>query len=169
MDQEQTIIFVIGVSGVGKSTIAKLLSEKLDCTSIDADDFHPPSNIAKMENGKALTDDDRKGWLLNINSALKRDYKNISVIIACSALKEMYREQLADGIENIKWISLHGDFDLIHTRMLARNHFMPSTLLQSQFDTWEAPAYGISIDVKHTPEEIIQLAYNYIKEDHLIR
>lgn len=151
------IIVVIGVSGVGKTTIAKMLGTSLELPYLDADDFHPESNIQKMGSGQALNDDDRQPWLENINAALKKEALSSGAVLACSALKEKYRITLqADLQESINWVVLKGDYDLIKSRMEARNHFMPAGLLQSQFDTWEEPSYGIKVDVIKSPASIIE-------------
>ena len=150
------LIIVIGVSGVGKTTIGKLLSEKLQVPFYDADDFHPESNIQKMKSGMPLTDEDRMPWLMKLNEKLKESSKKESVVLACSALKESYRQVLAQNItDRVKWVVLNGSFETIQQRMQARNHFMPTDLLKSQFDTWQEPIKGIKISVELSTEEII--------------
>ena len=158
------IIIVIGVSGVGKSTIAEKLAENFQIPYIDADDFHPSDNIEKMEDGIALNDEDRQPWLLNINEALRKACGTGGVVLACSALKEQYRRVLASAIPvAIDWVVLHGDFDLIKERMESRDHFMPSDLLKSQFETWEEPSYGYKINVIENPDQIINTVVEKIK------
>ncbi len=150
------IIIVIGVSGVGKTTIAQNLGKQLGLPFIDADDFHPMQNIKKMESGSPLNDDDRKPWLEKINVALNEYKSTTGVVLACSALKESYRKLLGKDLGSaIHWVVLSGSFELIKNRMESRNHFMPSDLLKSQFDTWEEPDYGMKVDVSHSPEVIV--------------
>lgn len=151
------IYYVMGVSGSGKTTIGKLLAQRLDLPFFDADGFHPPENIEKMSSGKPLNDADRRGWLKAIHDkaveVLKADE---GAVITCSALKEVYRQTISDGIETyVKWVMLNGDYELIKNRMEERAHFMPPELLQSQFDTLEKPYYGIHISIEKTPEEIV--------------
>lgn len=150
------VIVVFGVSGSGKTTVAKLLSEKLSVPYYDADDFHPQANIDKMSNGHALNDDDRRPWLQALSDRIGYWQYNGGAILACSALKEQYRELLAVQAKHIYWVLLWGTFELIRSRMEARKaHFMAPSLLQSQFDTLEVPDYGLTIDVGPDPETIV--------------
>jgi 6-phosphogluconate dehydrogenase len=151
------IIFIIGVSGSGKSTIGKLLSQKVSIPFFDGDDFHPKYNIDKMASGKALNDDDRKGWLNSLNQHAIKCNTLDGAIIACSALKESYRDILKTDIEgDVKWVFLKGNKSLIQSRIEARTgHFMSSSLLQSQFDALEIPNYGLHLDILETPEILI--------------
>lgn len=154
---EPPVIYIMGVAGSGKSTIGIKLSEATAIPFFDADDFHPPANKEKMKAGKSLNDDDRKGWLSTINELAKENSQKSGAIIACSALKEKYRNQLSEGIKStVHWIILQGSFSLIQQRMKARkDHFMPAGLLQSQFDTLETPAYAVVMDIKNDPDEIV--------------
>lgn len=152
------VLFIMGVSGVGKSTIGTLLAKELDVPFFDGDDYHPKENVIKMSSGMPLNDDDRNGWLVNLNELAKTKLEKSSCVIVCSALKKKYRKLLSDGIENqTQWVHLNGTFETIHNRMNARkDHFMPSELLKSQFDTLECPVNAITIDIELTPEEIIK-------------
>ena len=143
------IVLVMGVSGSGKTTIGEALARELGWTYLDADDYHPQANVAKMAAGVPLQDSDRWPWLEKINQELlKIQKRGESAIVGCSALKEAYRERLARGLRDFEIVYLRGDFALIQSRMAARKHrFMPATLLQSQFDTLEAPARAIEVDV----------------------
>ncbi|PTX61079.1 gluconokinase [Kordia periserrulae] len=145
----------MGVSGCGKTTVGKLLSQALTIPFIDADAFHPKENIQKMTNGIALTDTDRKPWLEDINQELIQQSRQKGVVLACSALKESYRKILSKDIQHIEWIYLKGDFKTIQQRMQQREHFMNVDLLQSQFDTLEAPTYGMHISIEKSPENIL--------------
>ncbi len=151
------LIIVMGVSGCGKSTIGKQLADHLNIDFFDADDFHPISNITKMKNGEALNDADRKPWLENLAKKLPQWELNGGAVLACSALKENYREILMSESKTIHWILLNGTFEIIAERMLKRaNHFMKTDLLKSQFDTLETPTYGLHIDIKNDPLAIIE-------------
>ena len=152
------VIFVIGVSGCGKSTIGKLLAQELDLPFFDGDDFHPKANIKKMSSGLPLNDDDRQDWLKTLNDLAQKQLTKNSCVIVCSALKEKYRDILSLDIEaETKWVYLRGDFNQIYNRVnRRRNHFMPSELLKSQFDTLEEPKDAIQIDISLTPESIIK-------------
>ncbi|MCX2681385.1 gluconokinase [Galbibacter sp. EGI 63066] len=155
--QTPTAIVLMGVSGSGKSTIGKLLSSKTSFPFYDGDNFHPQKNIKKMAAGQALNDDDRQGWLQAINTfCVEKLDNNNSCIIACSALKESYRDLLRNGIEEqVTFVYLMGDFELIKKRLADRDsHFMPVSLLKSQFDTLQPPKDALVVDIGHTPEEI---------------
>jgi carbohydrate kinase (thermoresistant glucokinase family) len=151
------IVYIMGVSGSGKTTIGHKLSMATGIPFFDSDDFHPPANKEKMKAGQPLNDNDRKDWLTNINDLAKEHSQKSGAIIACSALKEKYRIVLSEGIKvPVHWILLQGGFGLIQERMKARkDHFMPASLLQSQFDTLETPGNAIVMDIKNNPEEIV--------------
>lgn len=157
MKQVPSIVFLMGVSGSGKTTIGVKLSAKTGIPFFDGDDFHPAANKEKMKAGQPLTDDDRKDWLTKINELAKNQSNIKGAIIACSALKEKYREDLSAGIKTpVYWILLQGNFELIQKRMESRKgHFMPPSLLQSQFNTLETPANALVVDVKKNPGEIV--------------
>ncbi|KJD37196.1 gluconate kinase [Tamlana sedimentorum] len=159
-----TVFYVMGVSGSGKSTVGKLIAESLEIPFFDGDDFHPKENIVKMSNGMPLNDEDRQGWLLNLNDLAINQLKQNSCVIVCSALKEKYRELLSATIEtHVKWIHLVGSYHQILNRMNKReNHFMSSNMLQSQFDTLEAPQYAINVDINLKPNEIIKHIIKHI-------
>ncbi len=153
------VIFIIGVSGCGKSTIGKLLSQELDIPFFDGDDFHPKSNIKKMSSGQALNDDDRQGWLEALNDLAKKQLTKNSCVIVCSALKQSYRDILNTTIESSsKWVFLQGSFEQITDRINKREgHFMNSDLLKSQFDILEEPKNAIKIDISLTPNTIVEV------------
>lgn len=139
------IAVVMGVSGAGKTAIGGALARALGWRFIDADDHHPPQNVAKMAAGIPLGDEDRRPWLDELNSILGKER---DAVLACSALKESYRRRLTQGIGSFRIIYLRGDFDLIHARLAQRRHrYMPASLLQSQFDTLEPPEHAIVVDV----------------------
>ena len=147
------IVLVMGVSGAGKSTIGRLLAERLGWSFVDADEHHPPRNVAKMAAGTPLTDEDRRPWLEKLNLLLKQE---ANTVLACSALKEAYRQRLAEGLADCRIVYLRGSFELIRSRMQERRHrFMPASLLESQFATLEPPARAIEIDVEGSAEACV--------------
>jgi len=131
----------MGVSGCGKSTVGQALADHFGCPFYDGDDFHPPENVAKMASGTPLNDEDRAPWLAVLHDLLAaHGEKGETAVLACSALKKNYREQLRAGNKSIRFVYLQGDFDLIWQRMQTRpHHYMKAEMLQSQFDTLEAP------------------------------
>ncbi|WP_236978831.1 gluconokinase [Membranihabitans maritimus] len=135
------IMYIMGVSGSGKTTIGKMIAEKFNCSFYDGDHFHPVANVQKMTSGKPLTDEDRYGWLVNINTFVKKKIERENVVFACSALKASYREILISGIPRdcFQWVWLKCDYTTIYQRMQSREHFMPPSLLRSQFDLLEIP------------------------------
>ncbi|MGQ1911017.1 NADP-dependent phosphogluconate dehydrogenase [Marinifilum sp. RC60d5] len=152
------VIFLMGVSGCGKSTIGKLLSEELDIPFFDGDDYHPQANIEKMSNGIPLNDEDRYDWLVTLNELAKKQLQNNTCVIVCSALKESYRDILNRNIKNqVKWVHLAGSFEQIFDRLKNRkNHFMSSDLLQSQFNTLEQPNDALVVNIGLKPQEIVE-------------
>lgn len=149
------LVVVMGVSGSGKSTLARTLAEELKVEFLDADDFHPPTNIAKMKSGKPLNDKDRRPWLQNLAlEILNRQDKG--AILACSALKESYRELLAEYAP-LHLVYLKGSYESIYERMKSRKgHFMPPELLQSQFRTLEPPRDAIEIPLEWSAEQAVK-------------
>jgi 6-phosphogluconate dehydrogenase len=166
MQQNQPIvIYIMGVSGSGKTTIGLHLAEETGLPFYDGDDFHSAYNRNKMASGKPLTDKDRYSWLEAIRRHVVDQLKTNSCIIACSSLKDRYRQMLAEGIEaQTKWVFLHGSYNLILERMGKRTkHFMPTALLKSQFETLESPRDALKIDIQHTPNDIVsQIKQAYI-------
>lgn len=147
------VIVLMGVSGSGKSTVGDVLASALGWDFRDADSFHPPANVEKMSRGEPLTDADRAPWLAAIAAWIDdRLVTGGTGIVSCSALKRAYRRVLLDGRTGVGLVHLRGSFDLISARMAARRgHFMPTSLLQSQFQTLEEPspdehALAVSID-----------------------
>ncbi|MCX7596781.1 MAG: gluconokinase [Fischerella sp.] len=152
------IILVMGVSGSGKTTIGQLLADSLKWEFHDADNFHLPKNIDKMRRGIPLDDADRLPWLQDIQTAIKQWLEeNQNVVLACSALKDSYRQYFFIGDQRIKLVYLKGSYELIQKRLQGRqNHFMPEKLLQSQLDILEEPADAIYVDISQPPQLIIQ-------------
>lgn len=152
-------IVVMGVSGSGKSTVGAALAQRLRVPFADADDFHPPANIAKMSAGEALNDDDRHPWLEAIGEWLAARGADGGVM-SCSALKRTYRDQLRVHCARIEFLHLSGTPDVISKRQASRpGHFMPASLLKSQFDTLEPlepDEHGIAVDVDQSIDAIIE-------------
>lgn len=154
-------VVVMGVTGVGKTTVGQLIALRLGARFVDADAFHPPANVAKMRAGIPLDDDDRRPWLAALN-ALLRDAarRDESVVLACSALKSAYREQLREGIPALRFVHLAGTHELIAHRLAARSgHYMNPALLDSQFATLERPDDALNFDVGPPPEELADAVY----------
>ncbi len=139
----------MGVSGSGKSTLGTALARELGWDFFDADDFHSVKNIAKMSAGIPLTDLDRAPWLNDLNRHLTFTLaRGHHPVLACSALKEKYRSQLLAGVEEMAVVCLRGSYELIRSRLLAREgHYMKENLLQSQFDALEEPEGAVLLDV----------------------
>ena len=150
-------IVVMGVSGSGKSTVGAALAQRLRVPFADADDFHPPANIAKMTAGEALNDDDRYPWLEAIGEWLAGHRQG--GVMSCSALKRKYRDQLRNHCADVEFLHLSGAPDTIGKRQASRpGHFMPASLLESQFRTLEpleADERGVAIDIDQNIDSII--------------
>jgi len=153
-------IVVMGVSATGKTTIGVGIAERLGMTFIEGDSFHPKANIEKMSAGIPLDDDDRRPWLQALAKEIQRsDRAGISTVTACSALRRIYRDWLREGARELFFIHLHTDFEILRERMEKRQHFMPPSLLQSQFDTLElleAGEAGAMIDDSMTFDEVLE-------------
>jgi carbohydrate kinase (thermoresistant glucokinase family) len=154
LPDEGMIVVLMGVSGCGKSTVGSLLASRLNCSFLDADEYHPPENVAKMAAGTPLTDDDRKPWLETLNGMLRRQR---NAVLACSALRESYRSALAQGLAVCRFVHLRGSIELIRARLAERRHrYMPASLLESQYAILEAPRGAIEIDVAQPPERCVE-------------
>ena len=157
-DSRKLAIIIMGVSGSGKTTVGTLLAKELGWQFYDADDFHPPANREKMQQGIALNDEDRAGWLAALQGLLREHAEEgRACVLACSALKQRYRDTLAVH-ETVRFVYLHGSFDQIETRMKRRkDHYMPVQLLQSQFEALEEPREAVIVEISHAPEEIVHI------------
>ena len=142
-------IVIAGVSGSGKTTIGKLVAEKLGCEFADADAFHPPENIAKMSAGIPLDDADRAGWLEALGHHLAG---RESAVLACSALKRIYRDRLRELAGPVRFFVLTADRGVLEERLAHREHFMPGSLLDSQLNTLELGDDVAVIENDVTPE-----------------
>ena len=149
------IVVVMGVSGSGKTEIGRQLAARLGCEFIEGDDFHPPANVAKMASGTPLGDEDRLPWLRVLNEQIR---KRESAVLACSALKQSYREILLKDTPGSALVHLRGSFDLIASRLQARKHrYMPASLLASQFAALEPPRHAIEVDISESVESCVDL------------
>jgi gluconokinase len=153
------IIILMGVSGSGKTTIGERLAEALGWPFYDGDQFHPHANIAKMQQGIPLTDEDRWPWLQALRAQMATwIHQGVSAVLACSALKQVYRDYLLIDEAEVRLVYLKGDYDLIRERLARRHgHFMPPALLTSQFATLEEPERGVVVDIRHPPDTSVAL------------
>ncbi len=160
------IVVLMGVSGSGKTTVGRLLAERLGWSFYDADDFHTPANIAKMRSGIPLTEEDRVPWLAALHAKIDESLaKGRPAVFACSALTRLDRAQLLGKDPGIEVIYLHGDFDLIYRRMQERHgHFFPPEMLASQFRTLQEPDDVFAVSVDQTPEAIVDQIIRHICE-----
>ncbi|HLU95663.1 MAG TPA: gluconokinase [Thermobifida alba] len=150
----------MGVSGSGKTTVARGVSRRLGIAFADADDFHPEANVAKMANGVPLTDADRLPWLRSLAAWIgEHEERGESSVLACSALRRSYRDILRGGAPGVFFVHLHGPAELIGERLRRRrDHFMPPGLLDSQFAALEPlgpDEAGVVLDVAAAPEELV--------------
>ena len=152
------VIVVMGVSGSGKTTVGAKLAQELGWSFYDADDFHSEANREKMAQGMALNDEDRAEWLASLRGLIRKHLeKGGACVLACSALKQRYRDTLAVN-EKVRFAYLRGSFEQGETRMKRRkDHYMPVQLLQSQFEALEEPLDAVIVDISHTPEDIIHI------------
>ncbi len=149
---------IMGVSGCGKTTVGQALAQTLGWDFYDADDFHPSANITKMASGIPLTDADRAPWLDSLHDLISSHLTtNRPAVLACSALKDRYRQTLLDGNPDVQIIYLKGSYDLIWSRMEKRaDHYMKPHMLQSQFEALEEPKNAIIVDISLSVEEIVE-------------
>jgi len=146
----------MGVSGSGKTTVGRALAQKLGWRFVEGDDLHPPANVAKMHSGIPLNDDDRRPWLDRIVAEMRQvNGAGDNAVIACSALKAAYRDRLAQG-GDMRVVYLKGDAATIEPRVAHRRHFMPASLLPSQFATLEEPKDAIVVDIREPVEAQVE-------------
>jgi gluconokinase len=164
-------VVVMGVSATGKTTIGVQLAEELGCEFIEGDDLHPRRNIEKMSEGIPLTDEDRWPWLQAIAEMVAvKDYQGVSTVVTCSALKRSYRDVLRDAAPTF-FVHLHAPFAVLQDRMQHRTkHFMPTTLLESQFETLEPlgdDEPGAVVDVSPPLDEVVEEAVNAVRTHYV--
>jgi gluconokinase len=149
------VYVIMGVSGCGKSTVGRLLAQKLKTSFYDGDDFHPSENILRMKSGKALDCmDHRIPWLVVLNKNIKKWNKTKGAVLACSSLRRIHRNLLRET-NKVKFIYLHGSKDTLFERMSSRDHFMPSSLLDDQLETLQEPIDALKVSISQSPEEIV--------------
>ncbi|MFC8453274.1 gluconokinase [Kitasatospora sp. NPDC057223] len=163
VENQPPTIVVMGVSGVGKTTVARLLAERLALPYAEADDFHPPANIAKMSAGIPLDDEDRAPWLRALGGWLgERAEAGTGGVVTCSALKRHYRDILRAACPGAYFLHLSGGHELVEDRLAHRTgHFMPTSLLGSQYAALEplqADERGTALDVGPSPEQLVEMA-----------
>lgn len=151
------VVIVMGVAGSGKTTVGRLLADELAWAFYDADHLHPEANVAKMSAGRPLDDEDREPWLGEVEALVRRLVEEgAPAVLACSALKQSYREQLTVSDE-VRWVYLTGERELLARRLAERTgHFMSAELLESQFRDLEEPGAEVArFDVAPTAPEIV--------------
>ena len=150
------IAIVMGVTGSGKTRVGRLLAEQLGWTFGDADDFHPQSNVEKMERGIPLNDEDRGPWLGRLRIQITNWIANgQNAVLACSALKQTYRQELSVGPE-VRFVYLRGSPELIAQRLrLRRGHFADEKILAGQFADLQEPEMAVTVDISQTPEKLV--------------
>lgn len=156
----------MGVSAAGKSTVGRLIAADLGVEFLDADDLHPASNRAKMSAGIPLTDDDRMPWLDRVSDELATRSAS-GAVIACSALRRVYRDRIRERVPGVVFVHLHGSDALLAERAAGRtDHFMPPSLLRSQLDTLEAldaDEAAVVVDVGRPPAELARTAVEWLE------
>lgn len=155
--RDPLVVLLMGVAGSGKTTVGLQLAKELGWSFRDADDFHPPENVAKMSAGMPLDDADRAPWLAAIRKYIMDALaRGESAVVTCSALKKVYRDAAIPDRGRVKLVHLAGDFEVILRRMQARtDHFMKPQMLESQFATLEAPSDALTVDITRSPGEIV--------------
>ena len=148
---------VMGVSGCGKTTVGRLLAQRLGWDFYDADSFHSAENIAKMAHGIPLNDADRAPWLESLHALIQGCIaEGRPGVLACSALKQSYRDELVSGAAGVQIVYLKGSYELIWSRISDRKgHYMKPDMLKSQFATLEEPSSALAVDIDQTLEEIV--------------
>ena len=168
-DKKLSFIFM-GVSGSGKSIVAETIAKQLNAPVLDGDFLHPRANIDKMSQGIPLNDEDRTPWLTILNSSIYAMQRTHTVsMLVCSALKRKYREALRKDNQNLYFIYLKGDFDLIAERMRYRkNHFFKPEMLKTQFDILEEPLNDHSdikvVEINQSLGEVVEESFQFIQE-----
>lgn len=156
----RNLYVVMGITGSGKSTVGARLAKALGVDFVEGDDYHPPENIRRMAAGIPLTDDDRADWLRALAARLRgASETGVGLVVTCSALKRSYRDRLRAAAPEVQFVYLQGSRELIAERVTGRRgHFMPASLLDSQFATLEEPGSDEPVwtcDIEHAPQQIV--------------
>jgi len=161
--ERELVLVIMRVVGVGKTTVGILLAEKLGWQFADADDFHPPQNVEKIRRGIPLTDRDRAPWLAALAQAIEKWHAaGINAVLACSALKKSYREELTRG--KVVFVYLKGSYDLILERLRSRHgHFATESILKSQLEDLEEPENAITVSVDKSPPALVEEIIDQLK------
>ena len=170
------LVVVMGVSGCGKSTVGQLLADRLGVPFVEGDALHPPENVERMARGIALTDEDRRGWLQALAQRIdaacdqqqqQQHHHQQGLVVSCSALKRAYREVLRAASPTLAFVHLHGSQPVIAARLAARvGHYMPASLLPSQFQILEVPApdeLALTLDVSLPPDTLAEQAAAWVQ------
>lgn len=159
------VIIVMGVSGVGKTTLGEALARELGWRFVDADDVHPPANVEKMAAGVPLTDEDRAPWLERLRGLIAQALeRGEDLVLACSALRRSYRQQLAVEPSRIRWVYLTAPPEVLARRLRERTgHFMPPGMLESQLATLEPPDDALVVDVTPVATVVVGLIRSGLK------
>jgi gluconokinase len=157
------VVVLMGVCGCGKTTVGRALAAAMGWPFLDADDFHPEANVAKMRAGIALTDDDRWPWLDRLAAEMSAiNARGAHAVLACSALRQAYRDRLARG-GDVRFVHLKGDRATLVARLTARpGHYMPASLLDSQLATLEEPADAPVVDIRRSVAEQVATIRNQL-------
>jgi gluconokinase len=170
LDKSSNPVFVVmGVSGTGKTTLATALAEKHHCKFLEGDDFHPQENIDIMSSGRSLTDENRMPWLKELSLAAASHRRNEAVVVTCSSLKAIYRDEIRRQVPDVAFIHLEGSFDYVAQLMSQREgHFMPVSLLQSQFDalvSLQSEEKGIVISIENGIDAVLREAEAFLADN----
>lgn len=158
MKSRVLLVLIMGVAGSGKTTVGRMLADELGWEYFEADDFHPPANVAKMSRGEPLTDADRGPWLERIHRRMRASAEaGVPGVFTCSALKRTYREALLAGLPGVLLVHLQADAATITTRVRARQgHFMKAEMVPGQFAALELPEDALTVDARRPPREIVR-------------
>ena|SRR6516225_935227 len=165
MSARLVAVIVMGVTGSGKTTVGRLLAQRMDCSFFDADDFHPPANVEKMRSGQPLEDADRLPWLEKLRELIDDELRaGRSLVLGCSALRQKYRDALISSPGQVVFLYLKIRPETARARLEARaGHYMPASLVASQFETLEEPEHAIVVDGELPPTEAVIVAVQHLQ------
>jgi gluconokinase len=159
------LVVIMGVAGSGKSTVGAALARRLGLPFLDADDWHDPEDVARMAEGTPLTEADRRPWLGRLNQVLRR-HSESGAVLACSALSEWSRARLTEGLDDVRFVLLHGEPELLRARLRRRRgHPVGVSLLPSQLRALEPPERALAVDVAAPPEVIVDRIVAWLESD----